>query len=388
MFSVSCTALKKEFMNPKTLLVSLIIALLFWHCSDDNIGVLETEMETSGETPDFRLIAEDETSIFLYTYDSDSDEGESVNLTLEDNVDRFYISLRQLAEELSFFSLINGSFSLFQKNLSDQSTTAFEDFLMISSERSVIWGTVSENQILMANYNPPGSGQLGIRSLDMNTGVFADTPLATNVADTGNPLYYRQRLFIDYLDNNDRYNMVVMDTENLELLASFAFENSIPSFLIDDSGDFVLLSGDQGNFRREVYDVASLDLIEESSFSLEQVLSPGPLDGYLVNERLYYQYILTQPSNVATAPAFFDFTTAESQIVDISMIRDEVIDELGFTITLTAFGFDELSRTYLMGYGASLASESYDGGVIVIDENGDRINVIELPFVPTYFIKN
>ena len=388
MFSVSCTALKKEFMNPKTLLVSLVIALLFWHCSDDNIGVLETEMETSGETPDFRLVAEDETSIFLYTYDSDSDEGESVNLTLEDNVDRFYISLRQLAEELSFFSLINGSFSLFQKNLSDQSTTAFEDFLMISSERSVIWGTVSEDQILMANYNPPGSGQLGIRSLDMNTGVFADTPLATNVADTGNPLYYRQRLFIDYLDNNDRYNMVVMDTENLELLASFAFENSIPSFLIDDSGDFVLLSGDQGNFRREVYDVASLDLIEESSFSLEQVLNPGPLDGYLVNERLYYQYILTQPSNVATAPAFFDFTTAESQVVDISMIRDEVIDELGFTITLTAFGFDELSRTYLMGYGASLASESYDGGVIVIDENGDRINVIELPFVPTYFIKN
>ena len=373
-------------MYPKTVLRLLIISLLFWQCSDDDIG--EIEMQINGEAPDFQLVAEDENNIFWYSYDSESDEGTTVNLTQEDNVDRNYITLRQLGDQLSFFSLLNGNFSLLQKNLADNSTRAFEDFIAISSERSIIWGAVSEDQILMANYNPPSSGQLGIRSLDMNTGLFEDTPLATGVADTGNPLYYQQRLFIDYRDNIDRYNLVIMDTENLELLRSFNFGEDIPSFLIDDNGHFVLFSGDQGIFRREVYDVVNMDLIEESSFNLQQVLNQGPLDAYLEDERLYYQYILTQPSPVATAPAYFDLTSAESLIVDIISIRDEVADRQGQPISLTAFGFDRSSRTYLMGFGLSSTSADFDGGVIVINENGDLLEVIELPFVPTYFIRN
>ena len=373
-------------MTPKNLLSYLLIALLFWHCSDDDIGSVDVPI--SGNTPDFQLIAEDENNIYFYDYDSESDKGEAFNLTQENNVDRFYITLRQVEDVISFFSLIDGSFSLLQKNLSDQSTSAFENFLAISSERSIVWGTVSENQILMANYNPPSSGALGIRSLDMNTGLFEDTPLASGVSDTGNPLYYQQRLFIDYIDNNDRYNMVVLDTENLELLRSFEFEDNVPSFLIDDNGHFVLLTGKDGSFRREVYDVVNLDLIEESSFSLEQVLNQGPLNAYLEDERLFYQFILTQPSPVTTAPAYFDFSSAESHVVDIIFIRDEVIEQRGTPISFTAFGFDVLSRTYLLGFGLSSAGESFEGGVIVINENGDLIDLINLPFVPTYFVKN
>ena len=378
--------MKKDCVNPKILLYTALAALFFWNCSNDDMN--GEELEASNDIPDFQIIAEDETNIFWYTYEAMSEQGNTVNLTLEDNVDRNYISLRQVGDVISFFSLRDGSFSLLQKNVNDQSTRSIEDFISVSPERSIIWGAVSEDQILMANYNPPSSGQMGIRSLDISTGLFEDTPLASGVADTGNPLYYQERLFIDYFDNTGQYNMVVMDTENLELLRFFDFGDSIPNFLIDDNGNFVLLVGDQGNYRQEVYDVVNMDLIDQSTFVLEQVFLPGPLDAYLEDDRLYFQYILTQPSPVATAPAFFDFNTSENQIVDIVSIRDEVIAQQGKTISLTAFGFDRLSRTYMMGFGLSAADESFDGGVIVINENGDLIDVIELPFVPTYFIKS
>ena len=378
--------MKKDCINPKFFLFTLLAAFLFWNCSNDDMD--GEEMEISNDIPDFQIIAEDETSIFLYSYDAMSEEGNTANLTLEDNVDRNYITLRQVGAVISFFSLRDGSFSLLQKNVDDQSTRAIDDFIAVSSERSIIWGAVSENQVLMANYNPPSSGQMGIRSLDISTGLFEDTVLASGVADTGNPLYYQQRLFIDYFDNTGQYNMVVMDTENLELLRFFDFGNSIPNFLIDDNGNFVLLVGDQGNFSREVYDVVTMDLIDQSTFVLEQVFLPGPIDAYIEDERFYFQYILTQPSQVPTAPAFFDFTTSENQIVDIVSIRDEVISQLEKQISLTAFGFDASSRTYLIGYGFSSINEDFAGGVIVINENGDLIDVIELPFVPTYFIKS
>ena len=40
-----------------------------------------------------------------------------------------------------------------------------------------------------------------------------------------------------------------------------------------------------------------------------------------------------------------------------------------------------------MGYAESTLEESWDGGVMVIAENGELIDIIELPFVPTYFVK-
>ena len=94
--------MKKDYINPKILLFTLLAAFLFWNCSNDDLD--GEEMEISNGIPDFQVIAEDENSIFWYTYDAMSEDGNTVNLTLEDNVDRNYITLRQVGAVISFFS--------------------------------------------------------------------------------------------------------------------------------------------------------------------------------------------------------------------------------------------------------------------------------------------
>jgi hypothetical protein len=365
---------------------SVFLGLLIWGCSNED--TIEQEQIDEQSLPDFQCIGEDFESIFLYNYDAGLESGSSVNLTQEDNLDRFYIALKQVSEVLSFFSFFEGDFSLLQKNVQDSSVSTFENFITESAERSVIWGANSENQVLIGYYSPRGSGKFGVRVLDAVTGTFVDTPLASNVFDTQEPLYFNQRLFASYLDNNDQYHLIVFNTVDFSIVTSFDFVDQTPSFLIDETGNFVLFLGDNGVFRKEVYSVANMDLLRSDSFTINEFFQPGPMNAYLAEDKLYYQSALVQPAPIILTPAIYDFSNNQNQILDILSLRETVIEQIGRDINPTAFGFNAEKRFFFRGFAKVTTDTSFDGGIMVISEDGSLIEILELPFVPTYFIKN
>ncbi|MEN8790159.1 MAG: hypothetical protein ABF293_13730 [Flavobacteriaceae bacterium] len=373
-------------MNSRIIFWSVFLGLLIWGCSNDDSA--EQEQENEQSIPDFQCIGEDFENIFLYNYDSDMESGSAANLTQENDLDRFYIGLKQVSEVLSFFSFFEGDFSLLQKNVQNNSVSTFENFISESSERSVIWGANTESEILIGYYSPRGSGEFGVRVLDAVTEAFVDTPLASNVFDTQEPLYFNQRLFASYLDNNDRYHLVVFNTVDFSIVTSFDFLDETPSFLIDDMGNFVLFLGNQGVFKKEVYSIANMDLLESDSFIINEFFQPGPMNAYLVEDKLYYQSALVQPAPVLFTPAIYDFANNQNQILDILSLRETVILQIGRDINPTAFGFNSEKRLFFRGFAEVTGDSSFDGGIMVISEDGSLIEILELPFVPTYFIKN
>ncbi len=373
-------------MNSWNFIGLVCLGLFLWGCSNDD--PVDDELESQAVVPDFQFLGEDEDSIYWYSYEAEEEVMTAQNLTQDDNLDRFYITLRQVGDVLSFFSLSGGSFSLFQKNIQDNNVTTVDSFISISGERSVIWGANTETQILIGYYSPPGSGEYGVRVLDVNTGNFIDTPLASNVFDTLEPLYFNQRLFTSYLDNNDRYHLVVFNTTDFSIIRSFDFGDQIPAFLIDDLGNFVLFRGSQGIFNKETYSLVNMELLMSDSFDLNEFFEPGPLDAYLVGNKLYYKSALVQPAPIEFTPAVFNFDSRIKQTTDILSIRETVIEQIGRNIIPTAFGFSTNSRVFLLGYAEVTTATSFDGGIIIISEEGDLLEVLELEVVPTYFIKN
>ncbi len=373
-------------MNSRIIFGSVFLILLLGSCSNDDPVALEPE--NVQVVPDFQCIGEDFESIYLYNYDAGLESGSAVNLTQEDDLNRFYIGLRQVADVLSFFSFFQGDFSLFQKNIQNNSVSTVDNFISESAERSVIWGANSESQILIGYYSPRGSGEFGVRVLDVVNGTFSDTPLASNVFDTQEPLYFNQRLFASYLDNNDRYHLIVFNTVDHSVITTFDFEEETPSFLIDDLGNFVLFRGNQSVFSKEVYSIANMDLLMSDSFTINEFFEPGSFNAYLVENNLYYQSALVQPAPIITTPAIYDFENSQNQILDILTIRENVIQQIGRDITPTAYGFNREDRIFFIGFAVVSSDTSFDGGIMVISDDGSLIEVIELPFVPTYFIKN
>ena len=377
----------KFYRLPWVLYLSIIVTL-FPGCTNDDD---QTNMVSEDQLPNYTVIGQNFQSVFQFNYDGTLDEGDLFNLTTESNINREYLTLRQVSEVLTFFSFAAGSFSAVQRNYVTGESTFLNEFYTISNERSVTWGTNSENKLFLGFFSPEGSTNYGIRTIDLATGQEIDLIVEYNVNDVFEPLYYSGRLLITYLDSQSDYKLSVLDTDSNTILRTLDFGKSVPSILINKDGDMIILSGNSASeYELTLYDLQTLEVIQEDLFSINRYFFAGPIESEasLVNEKLYYLNLYAQPSNIPFGPATYDFITKENRIIDMLSIVQQVQDEVGLDIELTAFDYNQKSNTFLMGYAKLVDAETLEGGIIIISEEGRLLKNTNLKFAPTRFIDN
>lgn len=170
------------------------------------------------------------------------------------------------------------------------------------------------------------------------------------------------------------------------MLRTLDFGTEAPSILINNEGDIVIFTGiDRGKYGYTVYDFSTFDILSESEFSLNRFFSPGPLEADLIDGILYYLNFYAQPSLVPFGPAVYDFKKDQNTILDMIAIVQQVQEDLKATIILTAFGYQKEGKTFLVGYTKE-GSTLFDGGILVISEQGNLLENIQMPFVPIYIV--
>jgi len=364
----------------------LIISTLLLSCTNDDN---RPEMVSENQMPNYTVIGQNFQSVFQYNYDGTLDEGELFNLTEESNINREYLTLRQVSQVLTFFSFAAGSFSAVQRNYITGESTFLNEFYTVSNERSVTWGTSSENKLFLGFFSPEGSTNYGIRTIDLTTDQEIDLIIEFNVNDVFEPLYYDGRLLITYLDQQANYKLAVLDTESNNIIKTFDFGKLVPSILINKEGELIIISGNSASdYELMLYDLRAMEVIQEDLFSINRYFFAGPIqsEASIVNEKLYYLNLYAQPSNIPFGPATYDFITKENRIIDMLSIVQQVQDEVGLDIELTVFNYNEKSNTFLMGYAKFVDAETLEGGVLVISEEGRLLNNTNLKFAPTRFI--
>ena len=377
-----------KFYRLPRVLYLFIIATLFLGCTNDDT---QPELVSEVQMPNYTVIGENFQSVFQFNYDGTLDEGELFNLTAESNVNREYLTLRQVSDLLTFFSFAAGSFSAVQRNYVSGESTFLNEFYTVSSERSVTWGANSENKLFLGFFSPEGSTNYGIRTINLTTDEVIDLIVEFNVNDVFEPLYYGNRLLITFLDQQSNYKLSILDTDNNTIIRTFDFGKSVPSILINKDGDMIILNGNSASdYELTLYDLQTLEVIQQERFSINRYFSAGPIqsEASIVNEKLYYLNLYAQPSIIPFGPAIYDFITKENRIIDMLSIVQQVQEEIGLDIELTAFDYNDKSNTFLMGYAKLVDEETLEGGVIVISEEGRLLRNTNLEFAPTRFIKN
>ncbi|NNJ87917.1 MAG: hypothetical protein HKP53_00820 [Eudoraea sp.] len=366
-------------------LLGLCLCLTFFlSCSKDDAPGTVVEM---ADTPNFKMIGEDVENIFQYSYNATQESGSQINLTQTLGLDPSYLTLRQVNEVLSFYSFSSGSFSILQQNTESGQSTAYPDFYTTTEERSITWGTNSEDLLFLGYYSPKGSRNYGIRTLDPNDGSFTDLSIEFNIQQAYEPLYFRERILMTYKDAAGAFKIAIFNTESRSILATLDYGEAIPNVLIDDEGNLGILIGTgNSNFIYQVYDIETLLLQRESSFVLDKYLPPGPLKGAIYGNTLYYINSLAQPSPVTFGPAYFNFENNTDFVIDILSIVQQVELETQFSIALTDLRYIEEAEVFLLGYANANVSNEIVGGVLVISKTGTLLERIEVPFAPTYFI--
>ncbi len=365
-----------------------IICTLFLSCTNDDDQpntVPEIQM------PNYTVIGENFQSVFQFNYKGTPEESELINLTEVNNVNREYLTLRQVSEVLTFFSYAAGSFSAIQRNYITGESTFLNEFYTVSKERSVVWGANSENKLFLGYFSPDGTTNYGIRTIDLSSDQEIDLILEYNVTDVFEPLYHEGRLLITFLDERSNYKLAVLDTDSNNLIKTFDFGKTVPSIMINKDGDMIIFNGNtESDYEFTVYDIRTLEIIREEAFSINRYFSAGPIqtEASISNEKLYYLNLYAQPSSIPFGPAIYDFNTKTNRIIDMISIVLQVQNELGQEIDLTAFDYNEESRTFLMGYAKLTNAETLEGGILVISEEGLLLRNTKLGFAPTRFIDN
>jgi len=377
----------KYYRFPRVLYLC-IIGILFLGCTnDDNLPDMDSEVQL----PNYSVIGENFQSVFQFNYDGTLDEGELFNLTTESNINREYLTLRQVSDLLTFFSFAAGSFSAVQRNYVTGQSTFLNEFYKISNERSVTWGANSENKLFLGYFSPEGSTNYGIRTINPATDEEIDLIVEYNVNDVFEPLYYGNRLLITFLDQQSNYKLSVIDTDSNDIIRTFDFGKLVPSILINKDGDMIIIRGNSASdYELTLYDLQSLEVMQEDQFSINRYFFAGPIqsEASIVNEKLYYLNLYAQPAIIPFGPAIYDFITKENRIIDMPSIVQQVQEEIGLDIELTAFDYNDKTNTFLMGYAKLVDTETLEGGIIIISEEGSLLRNTNLEFAPTRFIKN
>ena len=372
-------------MKYHQLLGMCLCITFFISCSKDDGPGTVIEMAS---TPNFKMIGEDTENIFQYSYNTTLKSGSQINLTQTLGLDPLYLTLRQVDEVVSFYSFSAGSFSILQQNTQNGQSTVYPDFYTVTEERSITWGTNSEDLLFLGYYSPKGSRNFGIRTLDPSDGSFTDLAIELNIEQAYDPLYFRERIFMTYKDEAGAFKIAIFNTETRAIIATLDFGEGIPNALIDDEGNLGVVIG-TGNsvFVYQVYDIETLLIQRELPFILDKFLPPGPLQGAVHGNTLYYTNSLAQPSPVFFGPAYYEFDSNTDFVIDILSIVQQVEVETQFSIALTAMRYIEEAEVYLMGYANADLTTEVVGGVLVISKTGTLLDRIEVPFAPTYFIK-
>ncbi len=334
---------------------------------------------------DFRVIGEDLQSIYQYNYDIDPAKQETINLTQENMVSRGYLILRQIDELLSFYSFSSGQFSAILRDAATGESRLVENFYAANPERSVTWGINSDEQIFMGYLSQGLPRNLGVRTIDIDTGDARDKTHINDVNRVFGPLYYQGRLILTYLDGSAEFHVAIIDTSLEEVQLTLDYGDAIPCVFTDDQGNIVVLA-DKGDrqFDFFIYDSQSLDLVDTRSFTLNEFFGPGSVPVKLIDDKLFFRDQYVQPSPVVFGPGIYDFANGAESGIDMISISQQLTGELGTIVDIT--DFDVQNGFFLVSYANLSAVGNPEGGILIISEESVVLDHIRLEFSPTLFV--
>ncbi|MGI9552358.1 MAG: hypothetical protein ACR2MT_14250 [Aurantibacter sp.] len=339
--------------------------------------------------PTFTAIGEGVDNIYQYDFVSFKEDGVLKNLTQELGVGPSYLSIREVGDMLTFYVFDSNSFSASQYNVATGQKDVFENFYANSEQRAITWGANSEDRLFLGFYEPKGGRNLFVRVFDPIAGSEKDLFIENSILHAYSPLYYNNKLFVTYQDANSQYHIVVIENTSQTIVTRLDFGDFAPSILLNDQGELVVIKNGMGTPNTyAIYDLNGLDILEQGPFEVDRTFTAGYLSSDLIGNKFYYENLYIQPSTLVFGPAIYDLSDRTTTIIDLIGIVSRFQEEQQAAVIPTSQGYDPISRSILIGFGRIDNLSILEGGVLVISEKGRLIGHVDLPFVPTYFVKS
>ncbi|MEM8927911.1 MAG: hypothetical protein AAGC45_06895 [Bacteroidota bacterium] len=365
---------------------AVLFFFLLFGCSSE----MEQEpLQRFSEEYETNVVGENNGDLFLFNYKSSDSLGTVINLSENLDIRGVFLTLRQVEDELSFFSFRDGFFSLAKKNIETGENEIFPNFYEDTPIRSIVWGTTTRDDVYLGTFAPSGTRNLSLYNAPTNTAEGTDFPLEFNIQNLYQPLYYKDKLFVTYFDGNASFKVVVFDTAQRQVIRTFNFGLESPSLFITAEGNLgIIIRNPSQGLRLSIFDFDTLMEVEIYDLEINQSFLPGELQNtFYVENKLVFSFSYAQPSPINFGPGVYDVEKKELFLVDlISLVASEQ-ERLGRNITIVSQGYSMDQSLFLIGYVES-NTQGTKGGIFVISTEGELMDTIETNFAPVYFVQD
>jgi hypothetical protein len=119
---------------------------------------------------------------------------------------------------------------------------------------------------------------------------------------------------------------------------------------------------------------------------IAQTFNAGPINGAIVNDKLYYQYVYTQPFEIENGAAVLDLTSGDNRILDIVGLVNKVNDDEGITIRPLFGQYLSGINLFAISYALQNVVGEEIGGFLLVSIDGNLVAQRNLKFLPTHFV--
>lgn len=335
------------------------------------------------------IVGEDFEAVYSGLYQPQTGDFQTQNLTSSLGLPLDYLVQRNYQNDVSFFSFEAGAFSLFRQNMITGSSSSYPDFYINTTERSIIWGADQGQNIYLAYFTPLGSSNLSLLRMNVQGQIQEEMTIEFGVQEVYPPLLQGDYLLVGYRTGNGNYKIGVMQLGSFQFLGTLDLGTTgSPAYFITAANQLGVLLNSTGEPPSiEVYDLSSLEFLFADQVDLNQFFEPGPLQAELLENDLYYYFAYAQPSPVIDGPAQFSLDSQSNRLLDVTSLRQQLEAERGLQLVFTAKGIGQsIPPQFFLGYGFQTTDNTVEGGVVILDAQGNVLAQRSLPFIPTALI--
>ncbi len=354
----------------------LMSALLLWSCSNDDD--INEDISIATDFPDFSFLNFSQPGVILqYQYFADTQMGDFRDIA---SLDAINPGIQRVHIAGDVAGMYAGN-QVWLKDLREGSVASAMNFFSESDTEFRSWTINSEMEVFSGYNDSNAFDNFRLRTISLNTGVVYDIPIGA-LGQNSIPAYRNKRLV--FYENqstpggNQQSTLVLVNTDTVEVVGIDVLDEShIFGLTFGDQNDiYAFLSN--GTYVRYDLDTFSVLEIQESSF--DRVLDGSEI---IVNNKLYFTFMVPEPSTIEDLPAVYDIINQTTVLVDVTSVLEALAEENGWTaINQTTMNFVPSQNAWLIGYRYTDTTNTAVGGFATITNESELLSHMEVSDFP------
>ena len=362
----------------KNLVKLSLIIFLFNCCSDSDSG------NDSGDIfqKDLTIIAQDNSHLFQIDILNRASNITTTNLTETLGVKKDYNFIKQTGSLISFFTLNNNNYSVFQKNILTSEIYSNDQICTLDDRESKNIPAASNQKLILFTTEWDNADTYNfLRIYDKETKNCVKLEINSGFINGNSATFVNGEMVYATYRNAEKRVLIKINLLTNQIENELIFDSSFGATIRGEELHVFFLNKDY-----KVYNTSNFDLISSNTLQSNFEIPFGFFKTDFYNNEMLIDFLYPQPAPINQGPATVDLTTGEIVRGENTLLWDlrrKILADYQMDVSLLTYSVDLENNVVVCGYSLNYYPNVPDsGGIVYSNFEGEILKLVEFEYVP------